>query len=98
MKGSQRVIRGIILGIAALLAGVFVVLPPLFLVSGAIATVAAQPTPVVQDPCGGAVVWGNGGYQCDGPPAADGSFQRCTGVWVLGIGGWNCFTVYPPPP
>ena len=47
-------------------------------------------------PCGGAVVWGNGGSQCDGPFYADGSFQRCVSVYVLGIGGWNCYIVPPP--
>jgi hypothetical protein len=44
------------------------------------------------------VVWGNGGGQCDGPFYEDGSFQRCVTVYVLGIGGTNCFLVPPPPP
>lgn len=50
------------------------------------------------DGCGTAVVWGNGGGQCDGPYYPDGSFQRCVSVYVLGIGGSNCFIVPPPPP
>ncbi|XJF15970.1 hypothetical protein V4U86_25960 [Mycobacterium sp. AMU20-3851] len=49
------------------------------------------------DPCGNFQVWGNGGGQCDGPFYDDGSFQRCTTVFVLGIGGTQCFIVPPPP-
>jgi hypothetical protein len=48
--------------------------------------------------CGSGYVWGNGGGQCDGPFYPDGSFQRCVTVFVLGIGGTNCFIVPPPPP
>ncbi len=71
-------------------------LPLLLLACAAIALVGA-PAASAQ-PCGGAIVFGNGGSQCDGPVQADGSFQRCTSVYVLGIGGWSCYTVYPPPP
>lgn len=67
------------------------------LVGGGIAQVAGRTPPPPLQPCGGAVVWGNGGYQCDGPPGPDGSFQRCTSVYVLGIGGMGCYIVYPPP-
>ena len=63
---------------------------------GAIAT--QQAPEASANPCGGAVVSGSGGSQCDGPMAADGSFERCTSVYVLGFGGWNCFRVFPPPP
>lgn len=72
----------------------------LILLLGPLGTITLRSvTPqVVADPCGGAVVLGNGGSQCDGPPAPDGSFQRCVSVYVLGIGGWNCYTVYPPVP
>lgn len=60
-------------------------------------TVAAAPA-AHADGCGSAVVWGNGGGQCDGPYYPDGSFQRCVTVYVLGIGGTNCFVVPPPAP
>jgi hypothetical protein len=46
-------------------------------------------------PCGGGMGYGNGGSQCDGPVNPDGSFERCVSVYVVGIGGWNCYTVYP---
>ncbi|GAA2550841.1 CDGP domain-containing protein [Mycolicibacterium diernhoferi] len=49
------------------------------------------------DACGNFEVWGNGGGQCDGPFYEDGSFQRCTTVYVLGIGGTQCFIVPAPP-
>jgi hypothetical protein len=39
-----------------------------------------------------------GGGQCDGPFYPDGNFQRCVEVYVLGIGGPNCFIVPPPAP
>jgi hypothetical protein len=58
---------------------------------------AQVPPNMPEDGCGGAVVFGNGGSQCDGPVQPDGSFQRCTSVYVLGIGGWSCYMVYPPP-
>lgn len=55
--------------------------------------------PVAQaQPCGGAMAFGSGGSQCDGPVNPDGSFERCISVYVMGFGGWNCFTVFPPPP
>jgi len=88
---TKRIVRGtaIVLGALATLLAAFL------LVSGGIALVEAQLPPPPGQPCGGAIVWGNGGSQCDGPPAPDGSFQRCTAVYVLGIGGWSCYTVYP---
>jgi hypothetical protein len=95
--GSQTM-RRIVLGVAALVAGVLTIIPPLLLVTGALSLVQAQVPPnIPADGCGGAVVFGNGGSQCDGPVQPDGSFQRCTSVYVLGIGGWTCFMVYPPP-
>lgn len=66
----------------------------LILGAGALSTAL----PAAADGCGNVVVWGNGGGQCDGPFYADGSFQRCVTVYVLGIGGTNCFLVPPPPP
>ena len=39
---------------------------------------------------GGFTPWG-GGQTCDGPLAADGSFQRCVTSNVLGFGGTNCY-------
>ncbi|MEN4475085.1 CDGP domain-containing protein [Mycolicibacterium cosmeticum] len=63
--------------------------------SGAGAVASAPPASAE---CGSTVVWGNGGGQCDGPFYPDGSFQRCVTVYVLGIGGSNCFIVPPPPP
>lgn len=66
----------------------------LILGAGALSTAP----PAAADGCGNVVVWGNGGGQCDGPFYADGSFQRCVTVYVLGIGGTNCFVVPPPPP
>jgi hypothetical protein len=69
------------------------------LAMGALAMGALVVAPPAQaDGCGSAVVWGNGGGQCDGPYYPDGSFQRCVSVYVLGIGGSNCFIVPPPPP
>ena len=53
--------------------------------------------PANADGCPNVVVFGNGGGQCDGPFYPDGSFQRCTSVYVLGIGGTNCYIVPPPP-
>lgn len=51
--------------------------------------------PAAAQPCMGpnAVVFGNGGGRCDYPPDADGSFVRCDTVFVLGIGGTNCYRV-----
>ncbi|MCV7209940.1 CDGP domain-containing protein [Mycolicibacterium canariasense] len=63
--------------------------------SGAGAVASAPPASAE---CGSTVIWGNGGGQCDGPFYPDGSFQRCVTVYVLGIGGSNCFIVPPPPP
>jgi hypothetical protein len=60
-------------------------------------TLSTAPT-AAADGCGNAVVLGNGGGQCDGPYYADGSFQRCVTVYVLGIGGTNCYIVAPPGP
>jgi hypothetical protein len=59
---------------------------------------AIASAPPASAECGSTVVWGNGGGQCDGPFYPDGSFQRCVTVYVLGIGGSNCFIVPPPPP
>jgi hypothetical protein len=96
---KQKTIKGILLGVVAVVAAAITMLPPLLLVTAGIAVVEAQVSPnPPKDPCGGAMVWGNGGSQCDGPIQSDGSFQRCTSVYVLGIGGWSCFQVYPPPP
>ena len=98
MLMGTETMRRIILGVAALVAGVFTVVPPLLLVTGALSVVQAQVPPnIPADGCGGAVVFGNGGSQCDGPVQSDGSFQRCVSVYMLGIGGWNCFMVFPPP-
>ena len=93
---GTETMRRIILGLAALVAGVFTVVPPFLLVTGGISAVQAQVPPnIPADGCGGAVVFGNGGSQCDGPVQSDGSFQRCVSVYVLGFGGWNCFPVFP---
>jgi hypothetical protein len=51
-----------------------------------------------QMPCSNATVWGNGGGRCDSGQAADGSFTRCDTVYVLGIGGTNCYRVDPGAP
>jgi hypothetical protein len=53
----------------------------------------ATAPPALADGCGQFALWGNGGGQCDGPYYPDGSFQRCVTVYVLGIGGTNCFIV-----
>ncbi len=72
-------------------------------VSAAAATMAfagwaAAPTAGAEPaPCNNFIMWGNGGGQCDGPFYEDGSFQRCTTVFVLGIGGTQCFIVPAPP-
>jgi hypothetical protein len=95
---GSRAMKRILFGIAALFAAVITVLPPLLLVTGGLSVVEAQVPPnIPTDGCGGAVIFGNGGSQCDGPVQPDGSFQRCTSVYVLGIGGWSCYMVYPPP-
>jgi hypothetical protein len=62
-----------------------------------VGAVASAPQ-ALADGCSSAVVWGNGGGQCDGPYYPDGSFQRCVTVYVFGIGGSNCFTVPAPGP
>ncbi|MEU9806810.1 hypothetical protein [Mycobacterium sp. NPDC050853] len=54
--------------------------------------------PAAAAPCGNVVVWGNGGGVCESDFAPDGSFNRCDTVYVLGIGGTNCYRVYPPAP
>ena len=90
----------ILVGAATIVAGLVGTLLLLLLTGllfGGIAQVAGKTAPPPLQPCGGAVVFGNGGSQCDGPPGPDGSFQRCTSVYVLGFGGWSCYTVYPPP-
>ncbi|EHM22824.1 hypothetical protein MBOL_01890 [Mycobacteroides abscessus subsp. bolletii BD] len=51
--------------------------------------------PASAAPCGKVVVWGNGGGVCESDYAPDGSFTRCDTVYVLGIGGTNCYRVYP---
>jgi hypothetical protein len=57
----------------------------------------ALATPASADPvCGNAIVMGNGGGRCDSAPNPDGSFTQCDTVYVLGFGGTNCYTVYPP--
>lgn len=76
------------LATAALAAGMFVL-------TGA-GTLAAAPAASAE--CGEFYMWGNGGGNCDGPVNPDGSFQRCTTVYVLGIGGTNCFVVPGPAP
>lgn len=91
-------VKRLLLGVAAVVGGAMTLLLPLLLVGlvgGGIAQVAGQTPSRPLQPCGGATVGGNGGYQCDGPPGPDGSFQRCTAVYVLGIGGMSCYTVYP---
>ncbi|MUM15467.1 hypothetical protein FZI91_17890 [Mycobacterium sp. CBMA271] len=54
--------------------------------------------PAAAAPCGKVVVWGNGGGVCESDFGSDGSFTRCDTVYVLGIGGTNCYRVYPPAP
>jgi hypothetical protein len=49
--------------------------------------------PAVAQPCGNAVIAGNGGGRCDSPPGPDGMFTRCDTVYVLGFGGTNCYQV-----
>lgn len=65
---------------------------------GSVALAAVEAPTAVAQPCGGAVVLGFGGSQCDGPYYPDGSFQRCVSTYVFGIGGWNCFIVPAPRP
>jgi hypothetical protein len=63
------------------------------LVAGLTGLGVATAPPALADGCGQFVFGGNGGGQCDGPFYPDGSFQRCVTVYVLGIGGTNCFIV-----
>ena len=86
--------KGIVLGVLGIVAALISLFAAFLLVTGVVAVVEAEMRPPTA-PCGGAVVFGNGGSQCDGPIAPDGSFQRCTSVYVLGFGGWSCYTVYP---
>ena len=97
LMGTETMKR-IIIGVAALVGALITVFPPLLLATSGLSVVEAQVPPnIPTDGCGGAVVFGNGGSQCDGPVQSDGSFQRCVSVYVLGIGGWNCFMVFLPP-
>ena len=95
LMGTETMKR-IFIGVAALVGALITVFPPLLLVTSGLSVVEAQTPPnIPADGCGGAVVFGNGGSQCDGPVQSDGSFQRCVSVYVLGFGGWNCFPVFP---
>lgn len=98
MRRSSSYIRHSALSVAAAIAGLITLLLPLLffgLITGGIAQVQGKTPLPPSQPCGGAVVFGSGGSQCDGPPGPDGSFQRCTSVYVLGFGGWSCYIVYP---
>ncbi len=46
---------------------------------------------------GGRTPWGGGTY-CDSNPYADGSYDHCVTVSVLGFGGTQCSRVCPPDP
>lgn len=35
---------------------------------------------------------------CDYPPDEDGSYIHCDTVYVFGIGGRNCYRIFPPEP
>lgn len=61
---------------------------------------AAIVTPVANaapGQCGQGYAMGSGGGFCDGPPRPDGTWYHCESVYVLGIGGTNCFNVRPVP-
>lgn len=44
----------------------------------------------------GSAGFGGGGF-CDSYPYADGTWDHCEQVYVLGFGGTNCFRVRPVP-
>lgn len=64
---------------------------------GALIAAAVTIAPAHSQP--GQCAYGNGGFGgggfCDGPAAADGTWMHCETVYVLGIGGTNCFRVRP---
>ena len=47
--------------------------------------------------CGQGFAFGSGGGFCDYPPRPDGTWYHCETVYVLGLGGTNCFYVRPVP-
>ncbi|MCG7592597.1 hypothetical protein MHN84_01145 [Mycobacterium sp. PSTR-4-N] len=67
-------------------------------VAGAGLATGVSAAPAGAQPCSNAVVFGNGGGRCDSLPGPDGTFQRCDTVYVLGIGGTNCYQVPVGPP
>jgi hypothetical protein len=71
-------------------------------VAAAYAIGLAQASVVHADPCGGGGGggggWPGGGGYCDSAPYADGSYDHCINVRVLGFGGWQCNRVFPPAP
>ncbi|CAJ1501224.1 hypothetical protein MU0083_002630 [[Mycobacterium] kokjensenii] len=46
--------------------------------------------------CAGGGGWPGFGMRCTSLPYADGSYDQCDRVNVLGFGGTNCYRVYPP--
>ena len=65
---------------------------------GAAISLAGSAGAVVPEGCqGGWTPFGGGGY-CDGTTYADGSYDHCARVTVLGFGGMQCGRVCPPDP
>jgi hypothetical protein len=65
---------------------------------GAATVALAAPASAVPPICqGGWSPWGGGNY-CDGTTYADGSYDHCANVTVLGFGGMQCGRVCPPDP
>jgi hypothetical protein len=59
-------------------------------ISGLVAGGIAMAAPANAGCQGGWTPWG-GSTTCDGPLAADGTFQRCVTTGVMGFGGVNCY-------
>jgi hypothetical protein len=65
---------------------------------GAAVIALAGPASAVPTGCqGGWSPFGGGSY-CDGATYADGSYDHCANVTVLGFGGMQCGRVCPPDP
>jgi hypothetical protein len=48
--------------------------------------------------CASGGAFGFGGGYCDFDYASDGSYTHCESTYVFGIGGRNCYRVYPGVP
>lgn len=84
---TQHVVKPAALGVL----GSFMVL------SGTVLAGVLAPT-ASADGCGAGWAPFTSWNVCDYGWAPDGSHIHCDAVFVFGIGGSNCYPVYPPPP